>query len=363
MALDAFHEGARLALGHKQHEGRWYSEEEYNRDVLGLVQGPDGKWTKPAGGGPTVTERPKPTAGGSEGSEAGNLPPPPPPAPYAEDKGWYQDNEAVCAWADAPIYESKYYKIRTNAKPEYAKRYGKMMDQYFRRFVKVFKDFLPSGRYAKSELWIHASREEFMAENPQLGPTVGGFYQPSTKRVVCYHGLFGQQGTTRDVLAHEGTHQFEDLVLRGNFWNAPIWIIEGLAVLFESAYFDGDEVQIGLVPRERLYSLKRGLAAGNLIPLRTLIRTPQQSFTGYHYAHAWGLIYMVLYYGEKPAVRKRCQQWFSALFADALDRRVTPEHVEQKLGGPQQIRELEEQWHEWIAQLPYDYDPKGANDD
>lgn len=361
VALDAFHEGARLALGHRQHEGRWYSEEEYQRDVLGLVQGPDGKWAAPTGGGSTVTERPKPSSG-SEGSEAGQLPPPP-PAPYAEDKGWYQDNEAVCSWADAPVYESKYYKIRSNVKPEYAKRYGKMMDQYFRRFVRVFKDFLPSGRYAKSELWIHSSRDEFMAENPQLGPTVGGFYQPASKRVVCYHGLFGEQGTTRDVLAHEGTHQFQDLVLRGKFWNAPIWILEGLAVLFESAYFDGEEVRIGLVPRERLYALKRGLAAGNLISLRTLLRTPQQSFTGYHYAHAWGLIYMVLYYGEKPAVRRRCQQWFSALFADALERRVTPEHVEQKLGGAQQMRELEAQWHEWIAQLPYDYDPKGANDD
>ncbi len=358
--LDAFHEGARLALGHKQHEGRWYTEEEYHRDVLGLVQDEQGRWVKPEADATTTAARPREKEAPAPATpDARLLPPPPPPAPYAEDKEWYQDNEAVCAWGDAPVYESKYYRIRTNVKPEYAKRYGKMMDQYFKRFVKVFKDFLPSRRYEKSELWIHSSREEFQAEH-QVGPTTGGFYSPQTKRVVCYHGLFGQQGTTRDVLAHEGTHQFEDLVLVGKLWNAPIWIIEGLAVLFESAYYDDEkeEVRIGLIPRERLYSLKRGLATGSLIPLRTLLRTPQPSFTGYHYAHAWGLIYMVLFYADSPKVRRRCQQWFSDLFADALRMRVTPEHVEAKLGGVDRLKELEEQWHAWIRDLPYDYDPK-----
>ena len=44
-----------------------------------------------------------------------------------------------------------------------AKRYGDMMDRYFRRFVKVFKEFLPDGRYEKSEIHIYASKDEFIA--------------------------------------------------------------------------------------------------------------------------------------------------------------------------------------------------------
>ena len=56
-------------------------------------------------------------------------------------------------------------------------------------------------------------------------------------------------------------------------------------MFFESAIYKNGKVQIGLIPRERLYSLKRGLANNALIPLRTLIRTPQRQFSGYHYAH------------------------------------------------------------------------------
>ena len=134
--------------------------------------------------------------------------------------------------------------------------------------------------------------------------------------------------------------------------------MEGLAVLFESAYYDGKEVVIGLVPRDRLQSLKRGLASNTLIPLTQLIRTPQQSFTAYHYAHAWGLIYMILYYGESKTVRQRCQKWFSDLFSAAKTGRVTAETVEERIGGREKFLELEQRWKDWIRDLPYDYDPR-----
>ena len=356
VALDGFHEGARQALGHRKHEGRWYSDDEYKTQVLGLVRGPDGRWaprpeeTTTASAGPAVTPTPA--------VDKEPLVPPPPPSPYQEDKEWYQDPDAkACAWEQAEVYKTKYYLIKTNVKPEYAKRYGKMMDQYFKRFVSVFKDFLPETGYERSEIYIHASKPEFHEQNPQVPKTAGGFYSPQTKRVVAYHGLFGGQGTTRDVLAHEGTHQFEDIVLRGKFWNCPIWIIEGLAVYFESAYFNGSEVKIGLVPRERLWSLKRGLASNSLIPLRTLIRTPQRQFGGYHYAHAWSLIYMVIYGNKSKKLRQKNRQWFSDLFMSALQGQVTPEQVEQQLGGKEAFDELEAAWKEWIAELPYDYKP------
>lgn len=355
VALDGFHEGARLALGHRQHEGRWYSDDEYKREVLGLVLGPDGRWVqRPEAPAPSADPGTQPTPAVAKGP----LVPPPPPSPYQEDKEWYQDPESkVCAWEEAEVYKSKYYLIKTNVKPEYAKRYGKMMDQYFKRFVSVFKDFLPETGYERSEIYIHATKAEFHEQNPQVPKTAGGFYSPQTKRVVAYHGLFGGQGTTRDVLAHEGTHQFEDIVLRGKFWNCPIWIIEGLAVYFESAYFNGREVKIGLVPRERLWSLKRGLASNSLIPLRTLIRTPQRQFGGYHYAHAWSLIYMVIYGNKSKKLRQKNRQWFSDLFMSALQGKVSPEQVEEKLGGKEAFDELEAAWKEWISELPYDYKP------
>ena len=76
------------------------------------------------------------------------------------------------------------------------------------------------------------------------------------------------------------------------------------------------------------------------------------------YPDAWGLIYMILYYGESKTVRQECQQWFSDLFSAAKKGRVTAETVEERLGGREKFLELEQRWKDWIKDLPYDYDPR-----
>lgn len=389
-ALDGYHKRAREGLGHRYHNGRWYTEEEFKRAVGGLVEwdgrwvtpeererleqgfvkDKDGHWVRPEDIARAAEEERlrKESAGGAApagpGAPAPGTPAPgkfqPPPADDgrpAEDKAWYRDNTRTGDFGGAPVHESRFYKVKTNAKPEYAKKYGEMMDRYHTRFLGIFKNMLPSGPIGKSDIWIYSSQQEFMAAEG-MGQSVGGFYNTGTKRVTAFHGLFGMTGTTREVLSHEGTHQFEDIVLQGSFRNCPMWILEGLAVFFESAYDDGDEIVIGLVPRDRLAVLKRGLATNTLIPLSDLIRTPQPSFTAYHYAHAWGLIYMILYYGESASVRKKCQQWFSDLFNASRKGPVTAEIVEERCGGKEKFLELETQWKAWLEKLPYDYDPR-----
>lgn len=397
IALDTYHKGAREALGHRYHQGRWYTEAEYRRVVQGLVEW-DGKWVTPeeraryeqgfikdANG---VWVRPEDLARKAdeerrarEARDAASAPAkedersagaatprggrfePPPAAPQSdEDTSWYRDNTRVGDINAVTPVESRYYKIRTNVKPEYAKRYGEMMDRYYVGFLKVFREMMPAGTPPKSEILIYASQREFM-QAEGMGESTGGFYFTGNKRVTAFHGLFGMTGTTREVLAHEGTHQFEDIVLQGGFFNAPIWILEGLAVFFESAFYDekNEKVVVGLVPRDRLAVLKRGLQQNQLIPLTDLIRTPQAQFTGYHYAHAWGLIYMILYYGDSKPVRQRCQQWFSDLFNLSKRGPVTPDVVEERCGGRDKFLELEQRWKDWLRDLPYDFDPRQSD--
>ncbi|MEZ6189165.1 MAG: DUF1570 domain-containing protein [Planctomycetota bacterium] len=398
--VDAYHRDARQALGHKYYQGQWYSPEDYQRAANGLVQW-NGEWVtprerelyeqgfvkdekglwsrpgeidrSPVASVPASARRereperkyepePEPEA---EPEPARPEPRPRRPQPQPqpaeggdndEDKEWYRDNFRSGDFASAPEIESRFYKIKTNVREEYAKRYGTMMDQYYKRFVKVFADYLPNGDLPKSTIWIYSSQQEFQGATG-MGQGVGGFYNTGNKRVTGYHGLFGMNGTTRTVLAHEGTHQFEDIVLQGSFGNCPIWILEGLAVFFESAFYRDGEIVIGLVPHDRLASLKRGIETNTLIPLSDLIRTPQPQFTAYHYAHAWSLIYMVLYYGKNKATRKRCQTWFSSLMMDSRKGPVTAEMVEERCGGADKFLELEERWMEWLEELPYDYDP------
>lgn len=396
IALDGFHKRAREALGHVQHGGRWYSEDDYKREVQGLVrwdgrwvtaedrdllaqglvQDASGAWVRPDGSAaPTPPRRPTPAASKPDkpaekasavpagqprpprGSPGPMQPAGEPDARDKEDKAWYLDTTRVGDFDAAATIESKYYKIKTNVKPEYATRYGEMMDRYYGRFLKVFKEFLPPGEISKSTIWIYSSQQEFMGSTG-MPDGVGGFYNTGNKRVTGYHGTFGNNGNTRTVLAHEGTHQFEDVVLQGSFGNCPIWILEGLAVFFESAFWDGEDVVIGLVPTDRLSALKRGLQANSLIPLSQLIRTPQPQFTAYHYAHAWSLIYMVLYYGGNKAVRQRCQQWFTDLMMSSRQGPVTAEMVEERCGGKDKFLELEQKWKEWLGELSYDFDPR-----
>ncbi|HVY61988.1 MAG TPA: DUF1570 domain-containing protein [Planctomycetota bacterium] len=280
-----------------------------------------------------------------------------------EDDSWYDDHTVVRSWDDAlkQPYESRFYKIYSNIKPEYVKRYGLMMDVYnLMGFQRVFNAAanLQHG-FPKGSIYIYPNQEEFKRKE-QMGDGVGGFYQPGQNRVVCYHGRFGQTGTTRTVLVHEGTHQFEDFVIPGKMWNAPVWIIEGFAVFFESAHFDrkAAKVDIGHIPHDRLANLKHGLAANNYIHLPELIRTPQPQFTGYHYAHAWSLIYFLVYSGKTEAQRHRRQKIFSDLFFLAQTKKVTPEDVEALWGGPDKFAAWEEEWKQWLLDLPYDWDPK-----
>ncbi|MFI4925915.1 MAG: Sua5 family C-terminal domain-containing protein, partial [Vicinamibacteria bacterium] len=138
------------------------------------------------------------------------------------------------------------------------------------------------------------------------------------------------------------------------------WIIEGFAVFFESARWNGKDVDIGYVPRDRLDNLKRGIQANQYIPLPELIRTEHAAFGGYHYAHAWSVIYYMLYGGKTDKIRKHNQKIFSDLFFLAKTRLkpVTPDDVEALWGGKEKFAAWEEEWKKWVVELPYDFNPK-----
>ena len=70
---------------------------------------------------------------------------------------------------------------------------------------------------------------------------LGGYYRPGffppgdcERPIVTFHGQFGT-GNTFMVLAHEGTHQLEHHMWKGDngsLFQRPGWLTEGLAVFF-----------------------------------------------------------------------------------------------------------------------------------
>lgn len=351
-AIRAFpdHEAARAKLDYVRFAGQWTTKDKMLRE-RGLVLRGD-RWlpVDSTEATPEVIVKPvakKPVAKTPEAK---------PDNPDA----WYDDHETISEWDKAPLVKSKNYIIRSNIKTEYAKRYGTMMDRYYDRFKSVFKSFMPrGGKIPRCVITIYPEQKKFM-EVEKKPQNVGGFYRLDTRVVVTYHGRFGKSGTTRTVLVHEGTHQFQHIVLGDNFRNCPVWLIEGLAVLFEGAEWNPKtkKVDLGKIPRDRLATMKRAVKDKKVIPLKTLFGVRQQAFTGFHYAHAWAMIYQLVYGAKSSKQRKTNAKIISELFSLGKKRRVRTRDVIKVFGGDAGLAEYEEEWKKWMEKVDYDFKPR-----
>lgn len=246
-----------------------------------------------------------------------------------KDRPWDEYEEIYLFPQGSPIYE-----IHTNCPEDIARKYGEFMVKLKSGLSKLVVDLRK-----KPIQWIHNDRGKVFICNSQRlfmeitgqVPGVGGFYTPgffpageAERCIVAFHGTFGASGDTFKVLAHEGTHQLQGRMWKGNFSSRPPWLIEGLAVYFgDGHYIDKDgQFKVG-IPRDRLNNLRRGFRAGpgKYIPLKSLLYTPYQQFGGYHYAHGWGLIYWMLHSGESLSYKGKTFD-LKTVFGDFFERNM-----------------------------------------
>ena len=358
--LDPNFAPARKALGHIYYKGRWWTKEEYYEKVKGLVYR-NGKWIPKK-----VAEEMERRLIEKRRAEVRRL--------------WKKRREELkgIPWVKAlqnPI-ETRHYIVYCNSSPRVAKMYANFLEQLFEKFDKIFYRYRPVYekiiRERKCVVMIHRNYEEFLNMHG-LPPGVGGFYLPKPRgttpgrTVVAFHGSFGDTGNTFTVLAHEGTHQFEHLIM-SDIMNRPIWLIEGLAVFFGDGHviLPGGRLKVGVIPRDRLAVLQQAIRKGKYIRLKQLIRTTQQRFTGFHYAHAWGLIYYMLD-PEKRVKNRTLRRKMQKLFQDFFDlncRKTFDKHpvrntllmashfekmIQKELG--KSIDQFEEDWKKFILSL------------
>lgn len=198
-------------------------------------------------------------------------------------------------WADVAPIESPNYIVYCNSTEEVARNYSHIMELLYRRYSRIFGR-LPRHYTGKGVVYIHANNRQFL-DWTGVEEGVGGFYRIFKKDVTAYHGTFGISGSTYEVLAHEGTHQFQGFVLR-NFMAAPMWIIEGLAVFFgDGSKLLPNDIEIGVIPYDRLVGLRRFMEDDSEnAPWRCRVFMMQgQPYPGAYYATAWGVIYWCLW--------------------------------------------------------------------
>jgi len=101
-------------------------------------------------------------------------------------------------------------------------------------------------------------------------------------------------------LYHESFHAYlANFVYSPDRDEMPRWLNEGLAQIFETAIFEGDEVRIGHADPERLKRAKAAVMANDLVPLKDLLHSNSKQFLVAHatdreasdryYLNAWAL--------------------------------------------------------------------------
>lgn len=301
--------------GYRRWEDRWVPPDEYSKYAAGMEK-VDGRWLTPA----EAARRRAAEDGESLSASAAN------PArrkkaardaraakaPRARARGparWFgggrplggqvggkplspEEREAARerakaqgGWAVAT--SSKYYDVFSNGPAKEVESLARLMDVMCEEYKRIFHFDRELTR--PFPVHLYANQREFMRRTGK-GPGVGGFYDG--RKIVGFHGKLGNLSTS-SVLFHEGTHQFQGLVLGRNMWQAKIWLIEGLAVYFEACKVQGRRLRVE-IPTARLAAVRRAIRSGTYVPLATLIRMEQAQFGALHYAHAWSLIHFLV---------------------------------------------------------------------
>jgi len=164
---------------------------------------------------------------------------------------------------------------------------------------------------------------------------LGGAYDPMNRQLIARSiGM---------VLTHEFTHalHFADQTARGQ--RHPIWIIEGLATLFESSELVGGVA--APIPNHRANILKSIVRRDAYIPWPEFFRLSHSEFMAKSaVAYPQGR-YVLMYLHEKGFLKKWYDAYASGYQADPTGTKA----FEKVLGKP--LDKIEADWLKWVREL------------
>lgn len=172
----------------------------------------------------------------------------------------------------------------------------------------------------------------------------GGYFLPAMNALVCDDVPASVHHRCSPVV-HELVHalHFADRRARGE--EHPVWVVEGLACLFETS----SVVEDRLVPHHsaRLSAVQRALREGNALPWRTLMRMSRDSF---HAQQVISLAYAqaryVLFYAHAQGLLRRLYDELAGPVGRADPSGVAA--VEAAFGRP--LEEVEAGFAAWVQE-------------
>jgi hypothetical protein len=182
------------------------------------------------------------------------------------------------------------------------------------------------------------------ADYKKLVPLRGveGFYSPSNHTLICDGMGF--------VTRHEFTHALHWGDIEETNQEPQIWVLEGLAVLFERTEWDGPPDKQVFTPLDnfRLFGLQHSVRAGHLIPFSHLITESQQEFVHGNvmlaYAESGSIMHYLYAHGK---LRKFYDAYARNYVVDPTGKLA----LEQASGL--KLDDLQKDWKKWmLARIP-----------
>jgi hypothetical protein len=164
-------------------------------------------------------------------------------------------------------------------------------------------------------------------------PGVEGIYMHGARMLIARR--LGQ------VMTHEFTHALHAGDLDPLGQEHPIWIVEGIASLFEAGQFEGET----LVPKDnyRLWFLQQAARTKRLIPLDKLITWKQSQFVA-NANLGYGEASSVMLYLYETRLLKPFYDAYKANFDKDPSGKAT---IEQVTGKP--FKQFEQDWIAWMS--------------
>jgi hypothetical protein len=215
--------------------------------------------------------------------------------------------------------DSKYYVFLSNSKEKGFLEDMKRDLELVRE--KIYTRYFPPRNKAEtlSPVRVYSDQNDYHQAGGPYGSA--GFFNPQSGELVLFVKFEDQSKTSsladcRSVMFHEGFHQYVHFAI-GDV-SPHSWFNEGHGDFFAGINVAGGQISFRRFDW-RVDFLRRHLRDGkDLIPLRTLVRMPQNEYysnAGLKYSQGWALIY----YLREVTKNKRLETVLDTYFAHVAD--------------------------------------------
>ncbi|QQE13142.1 DUF1570 domain-containing protein [Planctomycetota bacterium] len=266
-------------------------------------------------------------------------------------------------------WESKHYKVYTNAKREDVEKYVEHLDTVFEAYVDFFEGYKPRKRARKNVYILESWQDmvDFLKHYGVDGRHASGLFVQGGKLEGLVIFLGGHsEGSVKALLRHEGFHQAAHHFMGDGL---PTWMNEGLAEYFENSWVVDGRVVKGVVNMMRVANMKAAIEQDKYMPLGNLLQMSGRQWSanmkqnigsrrakrssnvtggGHQYTQSWLVVHFFRHH-EKQVVRDAF-----AKYMKAIGKGKTHKQAYNAAFTGVKMRDLETYWKEYVLNLEQD---------